>query len=199
MYADACNGASTHRMTQHVVLMLHSCVANLATQPSACCLFSICPVSCMCAGLHPTTGSVPSSTHAFMLACAGSHKGGADIVAATAAVGGLVALTGSLLSYAVARSRGSKREHKLKGKASAGCIHHDPVAVLDVFSAAAGQQHLHAAVVPCAGTLCMAGQHLAWPGRSKHAGLERTHITHAVPMLSVLQRACAGKMLLSGP
>jgi hypothetical protein len=37
------------------------------------------------------------------------------VVSATAAVGGLVALTGSLVSYAVARARGSKREHKLKG------------------------------------------------------------------------------------
>ncbi len=36
-------------------------------------------------------------------------------VSATAAVGGLVALTGSLLSYAVARAHGSKRERKLKG------------------------------------------------------------------------------------
>jgi hypothetical protein len=49
------------------------------------------------------------------LCCAG--KGGPDImvVTATAAVGGLVALTGSLLSYAVARARGSRRERKLKG------------------------------------------------------------------------------------
>lgn len=46
-------------------------------------------------------------------------KGGPDIVVvtATAAVGGLVALTGSLLSYAVARARGSRRERKLKGEA----------------------------------------------------------------------------------
>lgn len=47
----------------------------------------------------------------------GDKKGGHPdmvVVSATAAVGGLVALTGSLVSYAVARARGSKREHKLK-------------------------------------------------------------------------------------
>jgi hypothetical protein len=55
------------------------------------------------------------STVAQMLCFAG--KGGPDIVVvtATAAVGGLVALTGSLLSYAVARARGSRRERKLEG------------------------------------------------------------------------------------
>lgn len=44
------------------------------------------------------------------------------MVSATAAVGGLVALTGSLLSYAVARARGSRREHKLKGDQGQRCF-----------------------------------------------------------------------------
>jgi hypothetical protein len=45
-------------------------------------------------------------------------KSGPDYaVPATAAVGGLVALTGSLISYAVARARSSRREQRLKGEA----------------------------------------------------------------------------------
>lgn len=44
-----------------------------------------------------------------------NSRNGPDVaLSATAAVGGLVALTGSLLSYAVARARGSKREQQLK-------------------------------------------------------------------------------------
>lgn len=85
--------AAVHRETL-VWRSLLACCACLVVNPFVLC-------SQMCAGSNKGNSS---------------NKGGLDMaVSATAAVGGLVALTGSLLSYAVARARGNKEKNRLKG------------------------------------------------------------------------------------